>query len=236
MRFLILGGTGAVGQVLLAQALEKKHECIVFARSPQKLPEEMSKNSLLTVIKGELHDAEAVKSCFFTDKACTEKRHIDAILSVLGPQGPRHPWGCPISKGYQLFIDVSNDAGQKPRLIILSTISVYNENDKPSLLRAAAVLVIWGPGHMAWREIIKTMEVSRNAIKQGKADITLVRIPFLSTYGGSGYSAGYVGGSGAAGVSLWLSREDMAGFMLDEGETKLSESQWNNKEPAICSK
>ena len=46
---LVLGATGPAGLCLLRELVSRQHQIVVYARSPQKIPQELSENNLLTV-------------------------------------------------------------------------------------------------------------------------------------------------------------------------------------------
>lgn len=46
---LVLGGTGPAGICLLRELLHRRHKVVVFARSPQKVPQDLASNPLLEV-------------------------------------------------------------------------------------------------------------------------------------------------------------------------------------------
>lgn len=68
MRAVILGGTGPLGVLIVREFLTRysndKGQAIVYARSPQKMPEDLSRNPNVIIVKGELQDEEAFESTF----------------------------------------------------------------------------------------------------------------------------------------------------------------------------
>lgn len=46
---LVLGGTGPAGICLLRELLHRKHKVVVFARSPSKIPQDLTSNTLIEV-------------------------------------------------------------------------------------------------------------------------------------------------------------------------------------------
>ena len=71
MRLVIFGGTGGVGRQVVLQALEAGQEGTAFARSPEKL----TPHPRLTVVKGQLGDADGVSKVM---------EGADAVISALG--------------------------------------------------------------------------------------------------------------------------------------------------------
>jgi putative NADH-flavin reductase len=78
MRIAVLGGSGRIGQHLLASALESGHQVCALARRPEAL----APASGLTVISGDATDSHAVADLV---------ADADAVLSALGPRGAKTP-------------------------------------------------------------------------------------------------------------------------------------------------
>src|SRR6266403_739721 len=72
MKLLILGATGQVGRLLVAQALEQGHEVVAFVRNPPKLK---TASGRLTFFKGDARDPRAIAAAM---------ARTDAVLSALG--------------------------------------------------------------------------------------------------------------------------------------------------------
>lgn len=79
MHVLVLGGTGAIGLLIIRDLLLAQHTVVIFARSPQKLPDDITSNSNVTVVKGELTDATAIAGAL---------KGVHAVVSALG-KGPQ---------------------------------------------------------------------------------------------------------------------------------------------------
>jgi putative NADH-flavin reductase len=123
MRVLILGGTGAIGLLLIREALEHHHTVTIYARSPEKLPEDIKKNTAVVVVKGQLLDEEQLSKAM---------EGVNAVISALGPavsRGPFHPSDTPLARAYSLLIKVMRKHNVK-RLIALGTSSIRDSNDK----------------------------------------------------------------------------------------------------------
>ena len=50
VKVLVLGGTGPAGICLLRELIHRKYKVVAFARSPSKIPEDLSSNPLIEVI------------------------------------------------------------------------------------------------------------------------------------------------------------------------------------------
>lgn len=94
MKVLIIGATGECGIQLIRCSVTSGHTVIVFARSPQKLPPDVSSHPSITVIKGELQDEEKFKSALTAGPG--DGQLVDAVMSALGPVFGQ-PKGAPIA-------------------------------------------------------------------------------------------------------------------------------------------
>lgn len=217
MRVLILGATGAAGVLLIQEALAASHTVIVYARSPDKLPEETKENPSVIIRKGELNDREALSSAM---------KNVDAVLSALGPsvsRGPLHPKGTPLARAYSLIIELMKTHGVR-RLLALGTASITDPNDKFSLRMSTLVTGVAMLAHTAYEDVVAIGKTIRT---QGDSlDWTIVRVPILTGSDDKNFVAGYVG-DGKTGV--WLTRAGFASFVVQE----LENNEWVKKAPLI---
>jgi nucleoside-diphosphate-sugar epimerase len=85
---LLLGGTGICGTIFTRAALEAGHRLTLYVRTPSKLPSDLSSNANVSIIEGELQDAEGLKKA----AACG----ADIFISLAGPTlGKREGTVCP---------------------------------------------------------------------------------------------------------------------------------------------
>jgi len=217
MRVLILGATGAVGVLLIQEALAASHTVVVYARSPEKLPEQTRAHPRVIIHKGQLDDKEALLSAL---------KDVDAVLSALGPsvsRKPSHPKGTPLARGYSLIIELMRTHGIH-RLLALGTPSITDPNDKFSLRMSILVTGVATLAHTAYEDVVAIGETIRT---QGNdLDWTIVRVPLLSGSDDKNFVAGYVG-DGKTG--LWLARAGFASFVVQE----LKNDEWVKKAPLI---
>ncbi|TFY77792.1 hypothetical protein EWM64_g6221 [Hericium alpestre] len=214
MRVLVLGGTGAAGILLVEQALAAHHVVVVYARSPQKLPDHISSDRHVIIVKGELTDEESLSKAM---------EGVEAVLSALGPSA-WHPSGTPLAKGYQLVLQVMHAQGVK-RIIALGTPSIKDPNDKFSPTFAAMVLTVATLARSAYKDIVAVGDVIR---ADEEAVWTIPRVPILTNSPKKDVVAGYVGD---AEVGTSVSRAAFAAFVVQE----LEKAEWVKKAPLISS-
>ena len=75
MKIVIFGGTGALGQLLVQQALELGHEVLVPARTPSKMT---VTHEALTIVQGDGKDINAVSKAI---------KGQDVVLCAVGGEG-----------------------------------------------------------------------------------------------------------------------------------------------------
>lgn len=238
MKVLVLGATGAMGLAIIEQTLEQGHNVVVYARSPEKLPEKISKDERVAVHKGGLTDEEALASAL-TD--------VHVVTSALGPsvsKGPLHPSGTPLAKAYILLLHLMREKDVK-RLILLGEINIWeclchinramsmvkgtasnkDDNDKFSLIFNSLVLGVDIFAHTAYKDIVAIGNTVR-----ADPDVlwTLARVPILTSGDSTRYHAGYIGDGT---TSAQLTRKAFAAFVV----TELSKNEWIRKSPLISS-
>ncbi|KAI1797512.1 NAD(P)-binding protein [Ganoderma leucocontextum] len=220
MHILILGGTGPCGIQLIQQSLEMNHTVVIYARSPQKLPADISANPSVTLVEGELTNAEKLTSAM---------QGVHAVLSALGPavkNGPFHPSNTPLAHAYALIIEAMKGQSVK-RLIALGTPSMKDEHDKFSLIISGLVTSVATFAHNAYKDVVAIGETIR-AADPHELVWTIARVPILNGYEDRSVIAGYAG-DGKVGTRL--ARPAFAAFVLGE----LEQNEWCHKAPLISS-
>ncbi len=208
MRITVFGATGGTGKQLVGQALAEGDEIVAFARKPSKL-NIMDKN--LTIVQGEL-----------TDQALIERavKGANAVISVLGPRGGSK--SKPLTEGMQNIIAAMKKQGIR-RLIITSTLSAKDPNDPLNFRTKALVNLVKVTMHDAYEEIVSVAETVRDS----DLDWTIVRLTMLNNNPKSGkVKAGYVG---KGEVGTWISRADLADFLLRQ----VQDTKYLRQAPAI---
>jgi len=216
MHVLILGATGACGILLVKEALGASHTVIIFARSPEKLPEEIRNDTRVTLLKGELDDESTLSAAM---------ENVDAVLSALGPKVSHgtYPRGEPLTRAYSLIIKAMVAHGVK-RLIALGTPSMTDPHDKQSLKWSLIVGGIKTLVPTVYSDIVGIGNIIRT--EGDTLDWTIVRVPFLTNSSNRNVVAGYVG-DGKTGTTL--SRVGFATFVLQE----LAKNEWVKEAPLV---
>jgi len=220
MRVLVLGATGGIGLLLIEELLAASHTVVVYARSPQKIPESISTNPNVTIIQGELTDSVTLGKAL---------EGVNAVVSALGPgtkPGPLYPSGTPIAKAYQLLISLMQPLGIK-RLIALGTASNKDEHDKFDLQFWTLVHGVAAFAHNSYKEIVAMGDAIRAKTPE-ELVWTIARVPILTNSQKKEYIAGYVGDGK---TKPWLSRSGFSAFVVHE----LEQNEWARKAPLLCS-
>lgn len=78
MRILVFGGTGPTGIQVIRHCIRVLHSCtiVVFVRSPEKLPVDISSNPFVVVIAGQLDDVDALSKAM--------EGPVTTVISTLG--------------------------------------------------------------------------------------------------------------------------------------------------------
>jgi len=219
---VVLGGTGPSGQCIIEEALSQNLKVTVYARTPSKLPPNITSSPSVTIVQGSLNDKEAIRTAI---------HGADAVFSALGPSlsvntainGLVHP-GTPIAEGYKVILEVMKEEGVK-RLIALGTVSIPAEEDGRSIVKWGMVTAVWAFLHSAWKDVV----AFGNAIKNSEGiDWTIARVGKLTSGAGGKVQAGYIGKDGSG---VCVARKDLAKWYLDEFE----KGNWIHKMPVIYS-
>ena len=208
MRITVFGATGGTGRRLVEQAIAEGNEVVAYVRNPSKLDME---NEHLTVVQGELTDEELIEKAV---------KGVDAVISLLGPRGGSK--SKPLTHGMQNIIAAMKKQCVR-RLVITSTLSAKDPNDLPDFKTKSLVNLVKVTMHDAYEDIVSTAETVRNS----DLDWTIVRLTMLNNKPKSGkVRAGYVG---RGDVGTWISRADVADFMLKQ----VQDTKYLRQAPAI---
>ena len=147
----VFGGTGPSGRCVIEEALSRNYTVTIFARTPSKLPTNITSSSLVTIVVGTLSNRNAISQAI---------RGADAVLSTLGQslsvqtavRGLTSRTNA-ITDGYKLIIDVMKQERVR-RLIALGTVSNETKDDGFSLIIWGMVMAVKIFLHNAWRDVV----------------------------------------------------------------------------------
>jgi hypothetical protein len=155
-----------------------------------------------------------------------------AILSALGPNGPGNKTWNDTYHGvfpsfYSLLLRVMREYGVQ-RVLAMTTISVYDERDRRSVVRAVLTGAVWAIGMPVYREFV---EIAKTFQTEGQGlDWTVYRIGVITDAEGVHSKAGFVGEKGSG---LQISRNAMAAWLLEQVEAL--PQHWVREMPYIWS-
>jgi len=208
MRLAVFGATGPTGKEVVAQALAAGDEVVAYVRNPAKLG---VTNERLTVVRGELADKTQIERAV---------SGVDAMISTLGPRGGSKEK--PLTRGMQNIVAAMDKLGVR-RVVISSTLSVKDQNDKPELRARALVFLVKLAMRPAYDEIVSVADT----LRASDLDWTILRMTMLNNKAKSGrVRAGYLG---RGEVGSFIARSDIAGFMLQ----CLQDGRYVRQAPAI---
>ena len=116
MKIVIFGATGRTGSEIVRRALADHHEVTAFVRSPEKC--EQVDN--LTIIAGDVRDAETVKKALIG---------ADAVVSALGTDKTTT-----LTEAMTAIVKGMNEYGVK-RIVTIGTAGILESRTEPSKLR-----------------------------------------------------------------------------------------------------
>lgn len=215
--------TGPSGVLIARECLAAEHTVVIYARSPQKLPEDISKHRLVVVIKGSFDEED--------EPALSKAMEgVRAVLSALGPttnltQAPFYPGNTPLATAYSRIIRIMH-AHDVKRLIALGTASIKDPHDKFSAAFWALVNGVKTVAYNAYKDVVAIGETIRG--HEDDLMWTIARVPLLTNSESKEQIAGYVGDGK---VTTSLSRAAFAAFVV----TELEKNEWMKKAPLVSS-
>jgi len=222
---LVLGGTGPSGHLIIRECILADHTVIIYARSPEKLPEDIANHRNVVIIKGTFDTEDE-------DSLSKSMEGVHAILSALGPstaptKAPFHPSNTPLAHAYSRIIRIMRTHNIK-RLIALGTASIVDEKDTFSFTFRILINGVKTLAYNAYKDVVAIGDTIRG--DEGRDLIwTIVRVPVLTNSDSKNVIAGYVGDKN---IGTSLSRSGFAAFVVGE----LGKNEWTRKAPLICSR
>jgi hypothetical protein len=215
---------GPSGHMLIRECLQADHTVVIYARSPEKLSEDVSNHRNVVIIKGSFDPEDE-------DSLSKSMEGVHAVVSALGPptaptKAPFHPKDTPLAHAYSRIIRVMHAHNVK-RLIALGTASIKDANDKFSVLFFALINGVKTLAYNAYKDVVAIGDTIRG--REGRGLIwTIARVPVLTNSESKDVIAGYVGDNRVGGT---LSRAGFAAFVVGE----LEKNEWVKKAPLISS-
>ena len=211
MKLTIFGATGPTGRRLVERSIAAGHEVTAFARRASSMT---ANHERLTVFQGDAFDAERV------GEAVAGR---DAIVSVLGgePSNPLHPRrpgdpDGPASVGAGHIVSAMKEHGVG-RFVCLTAWGVGESGENPGVSGWFFMNVLVPP---LLRDDYADKEAAERIVRRSDLDWTIVR-PMLLTNGQ--WTGRYrVGEDLRPGRRFWVSRADVAAFLLDQATTDSS--------------
>ncbi|MEZ0611866.1 NAD(P)-dependent oxidoreductase [Fibrella sp. WM1] len=205
MRIIIFGATGSIGRELVRQALDQGHTVTAFSRRPEALKVE---HPALQVYAGDVLDYAAVEQAIGGH---------DAVLCALGA-GRK---GTVRAEGTRHIIQAMEREGID-RLICQTTLGAGNSRENLNFFWKH---LMFG---LLLKQAMQDHELQEQYIRRSSLDWTIVR-PAAFTDGPltNQYKHGF--GPNADGLTLKISRADVAAFML----TQLTAATYLRKTPGL---
>jgi putative NADH-flavin reductase len=206
VKVLIIGATGATGQILMREALAQGHEVTALARNPSAVAPE---DPRLRVLEGNALDVSSVEAAVAGQ---------EAVLSALGTRSSRPT--TLFSESTHNVISAMNKHGVR-RLVCITGIGVGDSKGHVGFLydRIIRPFVV--------KNIYDDKERQEEAIKQSDdLDWVIVRPARLTDEPAKGEYKVFLGGSYKAKT---ISRADVADFML----AQLTDDTYVGKMPVI---
>ena len=195
MKLLVLGATGGVGQAIVRQAIEGRHNVTAFVRSPDALK---PFDDRITIIRGNpLNSAELRRVI---------EGH-DAILSGLGPRVPLKKEDADLHHRFGLALSEAMLQDGVRRAVIISTAFLF----KDSIIPPTNLV-----GRLFFPDVVTDAAEMESIIQKSGLDWTLVRPPRLTN--GARRGRYRVREGHLPGFGFTISRADVASFMLKTAE------------------
>mmetsp|Transcript_26637 Transcript_26637/g.80274 ORF Transcript_26637/g.80274 Transcript_26637/m.80274 type:complete len:240 (-) Transcript_26637:31-750(-) len=202
MKVGVLGGTGNVGKVVVAEALKRGYEVVVLARDPAKVTDT---HEHLEVVKGDAKVAEDVQ------------RLVDATDQVVCVVG-----GTPTS-GWVVKPAVENLLKANPkRVMVLTSLGVNGSSSTVKfLLHDVINRCIHGSQDLEEKSLFRDAEQADTLVQKATCEWVLVRPTYMEDIPGTGqYLATAAPNVGCCWMFQPVSKADAALFFVDRLEDK----------------
>jgi putative NADH-flavin reductase len=205
VKVLIIGATGATGQILMGEALAQGHEVTALARNPSAVAPEDHRPR---VLQGNALEASSVEAAVAGQ---------DAVLSALGTRSTRPT--TLFSESTSNVISAMRQHGVR-RLVCITGIGTGESKGHVGFLYDRIILPF------VLKNVYEDKDRQEDAIKQSDLDWVIVRPARLTDEPAKGEYRIFLRGSYTA---KRISRADVAAFML----TQLTDDTYVRKMPVI---
>jgi putative NADH-flavin reductase len=205
VKVLIIGATGATGQILMREALAQGHEVTALARNPSAVAPEDHRP---IVLQGNALEASSVEAAVAGQ---------DAVLSALGTRSTRPT--TLFSESTSNVISAMRQHGVR-RLVCITGIGTGESKGHGGFLYDRIILPF------VLKNVYEDKDRQEEAIKQSDLDWVIVRPARLTDEPAKGEYRVFLGGSYTAKK---ISRADVAAFML----AQLTDDTYVRKMPVI---
>jgi uncharacterized protein YbjT (DUF2867 family) len=200
VKVLVVGATGLTGSILVRLLFDRGDEVTALVRSDVAMKR-------LRVVRGDARDRSALE-------AAVEGQ--DAVLSAFGPRGLKKD---DLQEAYMRNLVAAMDAKGVKRLVNLSAWGAGDSWDSMPFV-----------GKMFVRLLLSELYADKN---RGETILLASGLDFINVRPGrltNGKARGGVKASAdGKGISSWMTREDLAAFMVSQ----LEDPTWVRKSPVI---
>jgi putative NADH-flavin reductase len=227
-KILVLGGTGPAGICLLRELLHRNHTVVAYARNPSKIPKDLSSNTSLNIVKGEMNDAKTFSRAL---SGCS------AVISHLGAQfRDTHIAPSLYADMYRNTVIPAMREHRVRRIFLMGTMVIPQPDDSWAFMALFVTTYMKLFAGNVYRNILNVKHLFESEA-QG-LDWTIFRIAAIP--GGAdekswqeGREEGklYVGPVGANGWTMNTNRSLLARWLVDATESGAPE--WIRKMPAV---
>ena len=158
MTITVFGASGAIGKLVIKQALDKGLNVRAYMRNPSKFD---LKHQNLTIIQGDLHDFDKIRRAV---------SGADTVISTLGPPLKRTYSDFAVLEGHKNIVK-SMKQENVSRFITIATPSVKSAEDIPSMVTKMPSIMAKLFFPSAYQEIVQVGRV----VQTSPLDWTIVR-------------------------------------------------------------
>ncbi|CEI68027.1 hypothetical protein FVEN_g7702 [Fusarium venenatum] len=226
-KILVFGATGPAGILLLRELLHRKLPVLAYCRTPSKIPEDISNNPLLEVVKGDMSQRDAIS------RAISKSR---AIISLLGPSTAKPSSDTEFADYYRFIVPLMKEH-QVSRILALGTTAIYQPDDQSSVTRGLMGTLIKVMANSAYHNILAIQEYFEK-LNDTSIDWTIFRLGWLG--GTSDKSAwladrekgkAFAGPVAAPGYTSGINRSLLAQWLADVATAE--PAIWVRQMPAV---